>query len=196
MRSTGCGTLRSGHDSARLSSQGKSGPFVYLLYISVTYETHKNPDRLAEIAAELAEMSGQSQIVQYLQDILAGLGDEGEDGRRGLLAEILKAARFELVDVFDVGSTQAFLAHRPAQTPRDNMLVLAFRGTEKKLSDWKTDLKAELVPARDENKVGRIHKGFQAAYYSVESAIEERLRAFPECPLYVTGHSLGGATLS
>ena len=138
-------------------------------------------------------MSGQSQIVQYLQDILAGLGDEGEDGRRGLLAEILKAARFELVDVFDVGSTQAFLAHRPAQTPRDNMLVLAFRGTEKKLSDWKTDLKAELVPARDENKVGRIHKGFQAAYYSVESAIEERLRAFPECPLYVTGHSLGGA---
>ena len=73
------------------------------------------------------------------------------------------------------------------------MLVLAFRGTEKKLSDWKTDLKAELVPARDQNKIGRIHKGFQEAYYSVESSIEAQLERFHDCPLYVTGHSLGGA---
>ena len=72
-------------------------------------------------------------------------------------------------------------------------LVLAFRGTEKKLSDWKTDLKAELVAAKDEKKIGRIHKGFQAAYYSVEDPIEEKLSKYPEYPLYVTGHSLGGA---
>ena len=73
------------------------------------------------------------------------------------------------------------------------MLVLAFRGTEKKLSDWKTDPKAELVPAKDQNTIGRIHKGFQEAYYSVESSIEAQLNRFPDCPLYVTGHSLGGA---
>ena len=159
----------------------------------LAYFRFESTQTITEIAAELAEMSGQDQIVQYLRDILAGLDDQSHDGRRRLLADILTAAGFTLVDVFDVGSTQAFLAHRPADNPRDNMLVLAFRGTEKKLSDWKTDLKAELVPARDEKKIGRIHKGFQEAYYAVEPAVEESLRAFPDCPLYVTGHSLGGA---
>ena len=159
----------------------------------LAYFRFENTRSIAEIAAELAEISSKDEIVLYLQNILAGLDDEGDGGRRRLLANILKSAGFDLVDIFDVGSTQAFLAHRPAENPRDGMLVLAFRGTEKKLNDWKVDLKAELVAARDEKKIGRIHKGFQEAYYAVESAIEPRLEEFPQCPLYITGHSLGGA---
>ena len=159
----------------------------------LAYFQFESTKTITEIAADLAEMSGQDQIVQYLQNILAGLNDQRDDGRCGLLAEILNVAHFKLIDVFDAGSTQAFLARRAAENAKDNMLVLAFRGTEKKLSDWKTDLKAELVPARDENKTGRIHKGFQEAYYSVEAKIEDKLKKFPDDPLYVTGHSLGGA---
>ena len=157
----------------------------------LAYFRFESTQTIAEIASELAAMSGENQIVEYLQNTLTGLQDD-QQGRRSLLAQILKAACFELIDVFDVGSTQAFLARRAADNPRDNMLVLAFRGTEKKLSDWKTDLKAELVPAKDQNKIGRIHKGFQEAYYSVESSIEAQLDRFPDYPLYITGHSLGG----
>ena len=158
----------------------------------LAYFRFESTQTITEIAAELAAMSGKSQIVDYLQNTLTGLQDD-QQGRRRLLAEILQTAGFELIDVFDVASTQAFLARRTADNPRDNMLVLAFRGTEKKLSDWKTDLKAELVPPKDQNKIGRIHKGFQEAYYSVESSIEAQLERFPDYPLYVTGHSLGAA---
>ena len=159
----------------------------------LAYFRFESTKTITEIATDLAKLSGQNQIVQYLQDILVSLNIENAEGRRHLLSEILKSADFDLVDVFDVGSTQAFLAHRSASNPRDNMLVLAFRGTEKNLQDWKVDLKAELVPARDEKKIGRIHKGFQEAYYGVEPKIEKRLSEYPNSPLYITGHSLGGA---
>ena len=54
--------------------------------------------------AELAAMSGKSQIVDYLQNTLTGLQDD-QQSRRRLLAEILETAGFELIDVFDVAST-------------------------------------------------------------------------------------------
>ncbi|MEE4299272.1 MAG: lipase family protein, partial [Pseudomonadales bacterium] len=37
------------------------------------------------------------------------------------------------------------------------------------------------------------HEGFHAAYRSVHDAIAERLKGHEDLPLYVTGHSLGGA---
>ena len=70
-------------------------------------------------------------------------------------------------------------------------MVLAFRGTEKKLKDWKTDLRIKMEAV--EGKKGRIHEGFQAAYEAVRNRIETKIKEHPGVPLFITGHSLGGA---
>ncbi|MCY4127627.1 MAG: lipase family protein, partial [Gammaproteobacteria bacterium] len=159
----------------------------------LAYFQFENKKTISEVAADLARLTNKEEISSYLQNIIGALDHGDAESRRNFLAQILKCGEFELIDVFDVGSTQAFLARRQSENERDRMLVLAFRGTEKRLEDWKADLKAKLVPARDEVKIGRIHQGFQEAYYSVENPIEESLKRFPGEPLYITGHSLGGA---
>lgn len=75
----------------------------------------------------------------------------------------------------------------------NNDVVIAFRGTEGKLSDWWTDLKGELVPHPE--GIGRIHKGFKTASESVHRHIVRFIKnvAVPETRLYICGHSLGGA---
>ncbi len=67
----------------------------------------------------------------------------------------------------------------------NNDVVIAFRGTEDKLSDWWTDLKGELVPNTD--GVGRIHKGFKTAADSVHKHIVRFIKnvAVPESRLFV-----------
>ena len=159
----------------------------------LAYFQFENTSTIAEIAEDLARISNEEEISEYLQNILAALDAGGSTNRQEYLEGILKCARFELVAIFDVGSTQAFLARQQSDDEKEKMLVLSFRGTEKRLQDWKADLKAKLVPARDEMKIGRIHQGFQEAYYSVESGIETKLADYPGEPLYITGHSLGGA---
>ncbi|REL26499.1 lipase family protein [Thalassotalea euphylliae] len=84
--------------------------------------------------------------------------------------------------------TQGFIAFN------DEFAILAFRGTEKdSFSDIRTDASAALCqsPAG-----GLVHEGFQNAFTKVwhqqlKQALEHPLLAGK--PLYVTGHSLGGA---
>lgn len=159
----------------------------------LAYFKFEDQSTIEQISADLAELSGKEEISKYLEKIVAALDMGNKNDRREVLDQILRAADFKLVEIFDVGSTQAFLARRITDDDKAKMLVLAFRGTEKNLQDWKVDIKAKLVPAKGEARIGRIHEGFQDAYYSVEQLIENQLEKFPGVPLYITGHSLGGA---
>ena len=159
----------------------------------LAYFKFENGNTVTQIAEDLAGLAGKEQIEQYLQNIIGALDKGDKISKKDFLVKILNVADFELVEIFDVGSTQAFLARRKTADERGKMLVLAFRGTEKKLADWKADIKAKLVPAEDKSRIGRVHQGFQEAYYSVEALIEEKLKEFPGEPLFITGHSLGGA---
>ena len=163
----------------------------------LAYFQFENSGNLSSIIDDLVKLSGREQQVEFLRSIIGGLDKGSSDDRKEALRKILSIGGFELVRVFNTGETQAFLARRDTEKAEGKMLVLAFRGTEKKLSDWKTDIKARLVAAKDENKSGRIHEGFQKAYYLVEDEIEktleETLEEHPGEPLYITGHSLGGA---
>jgi triacylglycerol lipase len=97
----------------------------------------------------------------------------------------LESGGFKLIDTFnsDKTGTQAFLA------ANDNFAVLAFRGTEKNWLDVQTDILARRVRTSS----GRIHAGFRQAYDSVAPKIEVSLKKIGKRPLYITGHSLGGA---
>ncbi|NCN40845.1 lipase family protein [bacterium] len=104
---------------------------------------------------------------------------------RSFLESELKVLELSLVDIYfsrEIG-TQAYLAiHK-------EYAVLVFRGTEKDFLDIVTDLRFRL----ELSDLGGVHRGFFAALSSVSDEIEAGIKKVQHLPLYVTGHSLGGA---
>jgi len=99
------------------------------------------------------------------------------------LRQSLKAGGFRLIKTFDRNETQAYLAQCK------DYMVLAFRGTEpKQLKDIWTDL--NFTPFKKEKR--RMHEGFYKAYQDIEKDLVQAVKKI-NLPLYVTGHSLGGA---
>ncbi len=66
--------------------------------------------------------------------------------------------------------------------------VLVFRGTLG-LRDMFTDLQLVLRPWAGP---GHVHQGFKEAHAALWPALKQQLRAL-QCPIFLTGHSLGGA---
>lgn len=96
----------------------------------------------------------------------------------------LESWGLSIFEPFDNRETEAFIAGN------DDLLILAFRGTEEKLRDWMTDLDISLVGGPG----GMVHEGFLVALNYVWRDIwrfihEQRGRR----ALWVTGHSLGAA---
>ena len=108
--------------------------------------------------------------------------EESEDN----LAQLefnLKSGGFELVRTFSKSDTQAILVRNKS------FAVLAFRGTEiQKIGDILTDIRAY----QNSTKSGRVHAGFEDAYEAIAQEIDNSL-VKDEWPIYITGHSLGGA---
>jgi Lipase (class 3) len=109
-------------------------------------------------------------------------------GGRKKLEELLSAGGFRLVEVFNKDEAQAFLAVR-----HDRFAVLAFRGSETPL-DRCTDLNAKRVPLPGVEGV-TVHRGFLKVFMhcrkKIEAAVDGHVPS--TLPLYITGHSLGGA---
>lgn len=106
------------------------------------------------------------------------------------IVEALKKADFELLDSFAEDGTEAMLAQLKPHDNFEGMLVLAFRGTQPDIKDVLTDIKADLVNA---DCGGRAHRGFLEAFAKVKQQIANALHQHKGQPLYITGHSLGGA---
>ncbi|MGZ3304236.1 MAG: lipase family protein [Asticcacaulis sp.] len=106
---------------------------------------------------------------------------------QSLLEARLAEGGFELVRVFNSDDVQAFLA------TRHDMAVLAFRGTAT-LRDWRTDLNQGLLKLKEFKGV-RIHRGFWKAFETAQADIVAAVDGSvpSSIPLYITGHSLGGA---
>ena len=126
-------------------------------------------DRTAWVMASMSQLAYQSF--------------EKDPGALGLFVSKLGSGQFKLVEKFSVKGTQAFLAHN------DKYAVLAFRGTE---SDWR-DVQADIRAKREVTDQGKIHSGFYQAYGLVSGSIKDKLPEVKDFPLYITGHSLGGA---
>lgn len=109
----------------------------------------------------------------------------------------LKARGFSAVDPCNsdhhAADTQAYLGVRP------DALVLAFRGTEpSNLADFATDFDARQVPFEAKFGLtgwGRVHEGWADGVAVVLPKLMQLLAKHPGGgrPLWITGHSLGGA---
>ena len=82
--------------------------------------------------------------------------------------------------------TQGYLAKN------DQVILAAFRGSEKKFADWATNLQASKDPAPI---AGNAHEGFQDAFIASAYEIGFRISQMRDNnqKVWITGHSLGGA---
>lgn len=129
-------------------------------------------DRMAWVCASMAQLAYDRFEIK------------DEEINRQFAAK-LESGGFDLIDTFnsDKTGTQAFL------TSNGDFAILAFRGTEKNWRDVQTDILARRVKTSS----GKIHAGFRQAYDSVAPQIEKSLKRVEGLPIYITGHSLGGA---
>lgn len=109
-----------------------------------------------------------------------------EKEKQNLINE-LQLLRMSLLETYDAGGTQAILIDQA------DYVILAFRGTEPtSIRDIRSDAKGVTVPCESG---GKVHSGFKRAYELVSLDIQTRLKQ-DDCknkPLFITGHSLGGA---
>jgi triacylglycerol lipase len=100
---------------------------------------------------------------------------------------------FTSLSVFANGLTDgfAFVAESP------ELAVLSFRGTQSK-ANWHTNFQAALVHPEDTDANLRVHEGFYDAFEGLaKDGLKEKISAILQPldrkPVYITGHSLGGA---
>ena len=175
-----------------------------LAELAYTPLDEESDHQLLALAEDLAKLTDQDQIVDRLAELrktLAGLSPPppGEDVSNQKLKAALKVGDFELAGNRPLHSaatdTQGFVACRQRDAQGVGIAVICFRGT-KQVKDWITNIKIDSTPITDPNtsaKIGNMHKGFHDAYMSVHEDIADRLQGYEDLPLYITGHSLGGA---
>ena len=66
---------------------------------------------------------------------------------------------------------------------------LSFCGTNDP-QDWKSNLRAELIPFKG---IGHVHKGFAEAWTKFEDGLRKRLKCLSGSPVFIEGHSRGGS---
>ena len=97
-----------------------------------------------------------------------------------------KKLGFTSYKLMDLLGAQAVCASNP------EFVVIAFRGTEpSQMSDVKADL--DFWPKPQKNGEGKVHNGFAYEVDKIEQDIADYLKRHKGKPLYVCGHSLGGA---
>lgn len=139
-------------------------------------------ERLARVFENLVG-AGTKKALLLLADKFAY---DHEKERERLDSE-LGNLNFQLHETFDADGTQAILMSNK------KCVVLAFRGTEATSpQDIKADLKAKATLCESG---GKIHSGFNDAFNSVFLVVQNAINrdGFRELPLFITGHSLGGA---
>jgi hypothetical protein len=89
---------------------------------------------------------------------------------------------FDRCEFLEADDTQCFVA------ASGDAVMVSFRGTEA-VGDWLSNLNT-LSTTRP---YGKVHRGFLGAFQVVEEQLTSILKKLPNHPVFLTGHSLGGA---
>ncbi|WP_320171866.1 lipase family protein [Maridesulfovibrio sp.] len=159
----------------------------------LVYERLPNEQELEELMNRLVTAikcdAKKSELLSIISETAASLNETQESHTE----IILKRNQYELVKSYSVGGTEAMIVKIPPNPEFGfaGMFVIVFRGTEpNSIADLKSDIKANLVDAPDG---GRVHNGFLKAYEKVADLLNEDIKKADGLPVYITGHSLGGA---
>lgn len=144
---------------------------------------------VANLVGEIRKAVEAGEYEDVAKAVVEKAMQRGTDGA-GMVESALREAKFELLESFATGGTEALLCRLNKSDDFEGMLVLAFRGTQPSVADVVSDIKADLVSAP---RGGRVHRGFLAAYDLVAAQIAAALDKYKGLPVYITGHSLGGA---
>jgi hypothetical protein len=137
------------------------------------------PTRRAAYSDRTAALLAKVAMLAYI--------DFDDDARRSILEGALRHGRAVPFETLSAGDTEALVAET------DKFAVVAFRGTTSR-RDFLTDLNIFTSRANVADREVRVHAGFYEAFRTIEGQLHKCLRAQrPELPLYLTGHSLGGA---
>ena len=131
---------------------------------------------------KLIDAKRQSTLVTLIDALAYDPAKEEQN-----LTDNLTLLSLNLVEKYDSNGTQAIIVKNK------NLAILAFRGTEAtSIKDIKADARATITTCPEG---GNIHSGFDEAYNEVGLDIQTRLNQedLKDIPLYITGHSLGGA---
>jgi triacylglycerol lipase len=141
-----------------------------------------------------------------LKDFLDGFTNDIINKRSlsiSFLEALLAGSDFKLIDTVNIEGVQA-IACRRVKEGEQPYVVIAFRGTDKNPSEWLTGVSA-LPKVQGETKV---HTGFYEAFHVNKAeggiTVKEKVQQIMDSadakdengeplPLYITGHSLGGA---
>lgn len=125
--------------------------------------------------------------------LCARLSQEIYEGFDEIVFDSLPGSEATLVESQDAGQTDTQAA--VLYDPTTQSVFLIFRGSEKGL-DWINNFqfRQQIYPYGDESTTDvRFHRGFMRAYFAVRDRLLKVVQAFPQAPLILTGHSLGGA---
>ncbi|MBM3724464.1 MAG: lipase family protein [Acidobacteria bacterium] len=124
---------------------------------------------------------GHSHRNAFLMGLCAKLAYAGPDEALAITTIWgFDPARFLFLDQ---GGTQGFIA------AGSTAMIVAFRGTAS-VRDWVFNVETDHEPG----PVGRVHRGFQNAFEKVQEVVVPRvITDRGDLPLFITGHSLGGA---
>ena len=160
------------------------------------FETKEGLVRDASKAAADRPFDNTDEAAEFLSKFANRLLN-GRNLGLNCFRQVLMDAGFELMEVIDVAETQGFVCRRSAGD--EPYVVVAFRGTEKKVADWLTD--ADCKPEVDGQK--KVHRGFLKALTgnrdvsnrTVTDIVKLALQSEDAqgLPVFITGHSLGGA---
>lgn len=137
-----------------------------------------------------AAYSDRAALLMAKLSMLAYHMFEQHEGWRTILEDKLHMGAKSLVGTFDTGEpcdTQGYVCKH------EKFAVLVFRGTTGDL-DWRTNRNSRRVLIKNNPYGVEVHTGFLQAYLAAEPQILDLLKQLPpELPLYIAGHSLGGA---